>query len=138
MDSDTLKSFAADTLLEELRPYINEVKEVFVNAARDTLESIITGRRTLDEWAKIAIRGVDKVKAQVIRENGWEYIGGKLNFKMSDKSSHKVVISFELYYQDEDKKWRKVGAGSDMYASNFTLEAIEEIKSQGMVSFEVD
>lgn len=138
MDSDTLKSFAADTLLEELRPYINEVKEVFANAARDTFESIITGRRTLDEWAKIAIRGVDKVKAQVIRENGWEYIGGKLNFKMSDKSSHKVVISFELYYQDEGKKWRKVGAESDMYASNFSLEAIEEIKSQGTVSFEVN
>lgn len=138
MDSDILKSFAADILLEELKPYLNEVKEVLANAARDTFESIITGRRTINEWAKIAICGVDKVKARVIRENGWKYIGGKLNFRMSDKSSHKIVISFELYYQDEDKKWRKVEAESDMYASNFILEDIEEIKSQGTVSFEVD
>lgn len=138
MVSDILKGFASDALIEALKPYVNEGKEVLENAARDTFESMITGRRTIDEWAKIAICGVDKVKDQVVRENGWKYIGGKLNFRMSDKSSHKVVISFELYYQDGDKKWRKVGAESDMYASNFTREALGDIKSQGTVSFEVD
>lgn len=138
MVSDILKGFASDALLEALKPYVNEGKEVLENAARDTFESMITGRRTINEWAKIAICGVDKVKEQVVREKGWKYIGGKLNFRMSDKSSHKVVISFELYYQDEDKKWRKVGAESDMFASNFTLEALGDIKSQGTVSFEVD
>lgn len=138
IDKSKLKNLALDILLEELRPYINDGKDVLANAARDTVESIITGRRTIQEWAEIAICGVDKVKEQVIRENGWKYVGGKLNFAIFDKNVHKVVISFELYYQDENKEWQKVGAESDMYASNFTLEALEEIKSQGKVSFEVD
>ncbi len=96
----------------------------------------ITGRRTINEWVEIAIGGVDKVKIRIIKEYGWKYVGGKLNFTMSKKVSHKVVVSFELYYQDEN--WQKVGAESDMYASNFTLEALEEIESQGIVSFEVN
>lgn len=138
IDKDILKNFAVDILLDELKPYVNEAKGVLANATRDTVESIITGRRTINEWAEIAIGGVDKVKVQVIKENGWKYVGGKLNFAMSDKVSHKVVISFELYYLDENGKWQKVGAESDMFASNFTLEALEEIKSHGTVSFEVD
>ncbi|MBD5504058.1 MAG: hypothetical protein HDR09_10045 [Lachnospiraceae bacterium] len=129
---------AVDILLGELRPYVSETKDVLANAARDTYESIITGRRTINEWAEIAIGGVDKVKAEVIKEYGWKYVGGKLNFTMSEKVSHKAVISIELYFQDENGNWQKVGAESDMYASNFTMEALEEIKSQGIVSFEVD
>lgn len=138
IDKDKLKKLAVEILLEELKPYVSEAKGVLANAAHDTVESIITGRRTINEWAEIAISGVDKVKVQVIKENGWKYVGGKLNFTMSDRVSHKVVISFELYYQDENGNWQKVGAESDMYASNFTLEALEEIKAQGIVSFEVD
>lgn len=135
---EKIKELATDILLGELRPYLNEAKDLLANAARDTFESIVTGRRTINEWAEIAICGVDKVKTQVIKENGWKYIGGKLNFTMPEKVSHKVVISFELYFQDENENWQKVGAESDMYASNFTQEAFEEIKSQGTVSFEVD
>lgn len=135
---EKIMDLAADILLGELKPYLNEAKDLLANAARDTVESIITGRRTINEWAEIAICGVDKVKARVVKENGWKYVGGKLNFTMSEKVSHKVVISFELYFQDEKDNWQKVGAESDMYASNFTLEALEEIKSQGTVSYEVD
>ena len=138
IDKDKLKKVAVDILLGELAPYVNDGKDVLANAARDTVESMITGRKTIQEWAKIAIVGVDKVKEQVVRENGWKYVGGKLNFAMSDKNARKVVISFELYYQDEKKEWQKVGAESDMFATNFTLEALEEIKSNGKVSFEVD
>lgn len=138
MNKEKIKDFAVDILLDELKPYVSEAKDVLANAARDTVESIITGRRTIDEWAKIAIGGVDKVKMQVIQENGWRYVGGKLNFMMKDKNLRKVVIMFELYYLDENGIWQKVGAESDMYASNFTLEALEEIKTKGTVSFEVD
>lgn len=138
MNRDKMKDFAMDILSDALKPYISDAKDVLANAVRDTVESIITGRRTINEWAEIAISGVDKIKAQVIKENGWKYVGGELKFAMSDKNLRKVVISFELYYQDGNEKWQKVGAESDIYASNFTLEALEEIKSQGTISFEVD
>ena len=109
-----------------------------LNAARDTVERIITGRRPIDEWAKIAIAVVDQIKDRAVSEEGLRYIGGKLKFAISRKRADKVVISFELYFQDSNNEWQKIGADSDLFASCFTLEALDEIKSKGEVSFEVE
>lgn len=138
MIKSAIKELAANALMDALMPYVNDAKETVLNTARDTFESVITGRRTIDEWAEISIKGVDRVKDKVAEQNDWQYVGGKLNFAMSANFSDKVVVSFELYYQDEDKKWQKVGAESDMYASNFTLEALEDIQTKGTVSYEVE
>ena len=138
MIKHAIKELAVSTLIETLKPYANDAKDALMNTARDTLESAITGRRSIEEWAEIAIKGVDKVKNKVVEQNGWKYIGGKLNFQLSEAISDKVVISYELYYQDSDKNWQKVSAESDMYASNFTLEALEDIKTNGKVSYEVE
>lgn len=138
MIKQAIKELAVSTLIETLKPYADDAKDALMNTARDTLESAITGRRTIEEWAEIAIKGVDKVKNKVVEQNGWKYIGGKLNFQLSETTSDKVVISYELYYQDSDKNWQKVSAESDMYASNFTLEALEDIKTNGKVSYEVE
>ena len=109
-----------------------------MDAARDTVERIITGRRPIEEWAKIAIAGVDEIKDRAVSEEGLRYVGGKLKFAMSGKRADKVVISFELYFQDDKNEWHKIGADSDLFASCFTLEALDEIKSKGEVSFEVE
>lgn len=138
MIKSAIKELAVNALMDALTPYVNDAKETVLNTARDAFESAITGRRTIDEWAEISIKGVDRVKDMVVEQNDWQYVGGKLNFTMSTKSPDKVVISFELYYQDEGKKWQKVGAESDMYASNFTLEALEDIEAKGIVSYEVE
>lgn len=138
MIKQAIKELAVSTLIETLKPYANDAKDALMNTARDTLESAITGRRSIEEWAEIAIKGVDKVKNKVVEQNGWKYIGGKLNFQLSETISDKVVIFYELYYQDSDKNWQKVSAESDMYASNFTLEALEDIKTNGKVSYEVE
>lgn len=138
MIKQAIKELAVSTLIETLKPYANDAKDALMNTARDTLESAITGRRSIEEWAEIAIKGVDKVKNKVVEQNGWKYIGGKLNFQLSETISDKVVISYELYYQDSDKNWQKVSTESDMYASNFTLEALEDIKTNGKVSYEVE
>ena len=125
---------AKSTLSDVLSSYIQDVND----SARDTFESIITVRRTIDEWAEIAIKGVDQIKDRAVNEEGLSYVGGKLTFAMSVQNPQKVVISFELYFLDENNEWQKVGADSDMYASVFTLEALEEIKSKCEVSFEVE
>ncbi|MDO5019172.1 MAG: hypothetical protein Q4E29_01705 [Lachnospiraceae bacterium] len=138
MIKQAIKDLAVSTLIETLKPYADDAKDALMNTARDTLESAITGRRSIEEWAEIAIKGVDKVKKKVVEQNGWKYIGGKLNFQLSETISDKVVISYELYYQDSDKNWQKVSAESDMYVSNFTLEALEDIKTNGKVSYEVE
>jgi hypothetical protein len=121
-----------------LGPYAEDAKEATMNAARDTVERIITGRRPIEDWAKIAIPVVDQIKDRAVSEEDLRYVGGKLKFAMSKKRADKVVISFELYFQDRNNEWQKVGADSDLFASCFTLEALDEIKSKGEVSFEVE
>lgn len=133
-----IQKFAIDMLKDILEPIIDEAKEVLKDAVHATFEGTMLGRQTIDEWATIIIKGVDKVKNELAKEKGWHYVGGKLNFARSTKSTNKVAVSFELYYQDENKNWKKVGAESDMFDSDFTLEALEEIKSKGCVSFEVE
>ncbi len=138
MIGSILKTFARDAFVEALSSYADDAKAGVVNTVRDTFESIITGRRTIDEWAEIASKGVDQVKRRVEEENGWRYVGGRLNFAMSPKDFNKVTISYELYYQDENDGWQRVTADSDMQASNFTIEALESIEENGKISFEVE
>jgi hypothetical protein len=121
-----------------LRPYIEDTKNTAMNSARDTLEAVVTGRRSIDEWANIAIDGVDQIKERAIEEGDLRYVGGKLNFAMSTENAQKVVISFELYFLDENNQWHKIGADSDMAASNFTVDSLEEIADKGIVSFDVE
>lgn len=138
MISNELKEIAANVLMEEIKPYVNDIKDAVKNTVRDNYERMITGRRTIDEWAAIAIKGVDKVRNQVVEQKGWKYVGGKLNFQMLNNSKDKVVISFELYFQDNYSRWQKIVAESDMYASNFTIEALEDIDKNRKISFEVE
>jgi hypothetical protein len=35
------------------------------------------------------------------------------------------------------ENWQKAGAESDVFASNFTLEALDDIKTNGIISYEV-
>ena len=131
-----------DKVVEKVAEYLGRCIEnatnAAMNAARDTVERIITGRLTIEEWAEIAIKGVDKIKARAVDEEELTYVGGKLKFTMSEQKANKVVITFELYFQDENAEWHKIGANSDLFASNFTLEALDEIKSNGEISYEVE
>ena len=57
MISNELKEIAANVLMEEIKPYVNDIKDAVKNTVRDNYERMITGRRTIDEWAAIAIKG---------------------------------------------------------------------------------
>jgi hypothetical protein len=133
-----IKEAAKFIFTEVILVYADDIKDSVANAARDNVERIITGRRTIEDWSKICIEAVDKIKDHAVNEEGLRYVGGKLKFAMSQKKENKAVISFELYFQDKNNEWHKIGAESDLYASNFTLEALDEIKSAGGVSFEVE
>ena len=129
---------AKSVLLDVIGSYAKDVKDSARNTAKDTFESTVTAKRTIDEWAEVAIKGVDQIKNRAVNEGGLRYVGGKLKFAMSAKNPQKIVISFELYFLDENGEWQKVGADSDMHVSIFTHEALEEIRSKCEVSFEVE
>jgi hypothetical protein len=135
------KEAVKDVVGEAVDEKISDAKSVVFdsakNALRDVLESAVTGRRPLDDWTEISIKAIDEMKEKYIEENDWTYVGGRLNFQMSSKNDDKVVISYELYFQDMQENWQKAGAESDVFASNFTLEALDDIKTNGIISYEV-
>lgn len=122
-----------DVLEKQKDPLSDAVK----NAVNDGIESIVTGKRTIDEWAEIAINGVDKIKDQKTREENLQFVDGTLYFEISHNNPKNVIISFQLYFLDDTNEWKKVEGHSDVKISNFTDDAIEEMKTKGNVKFSV-
>lgn len=127
------KGIAAEVFDEQKDNIFAAVK----NTVRDKTESIITGKKTINEWAEIAIKVIDKSIRQITSENNLKYIGGKLNFQISDAKPEYIILAFQLYFLDENQKWQKTEASSDILASNFTEEALEDLKNSGKIEFEV-
>ena len=116
---------------------IEDVKNASKDAISDTVHELVVGKRTIEDWADSAIKGVDEIKDKVVSEENKIFVGGYLDFAMSKKNNKKVVISFELYFLDEDKQWEKMTAESDVYATTFTADALEELRSKDKIRFEV-
>lgn len=138
IDKDLIFDKVLGEVIGAATTYANDLGGAMMNAGRDMVESMLTGRRTLDEWAQIAGKAVDEIKKTYIEDKGWEYVGGKIHFTMSPNNPKKVVISIELYCQDENEQWQRVTAASDMFASNYTKEALADIRSNGKISYEAE
>jgi predicted aldo/keto reductase-like oxidoreductase len=120
------------------REVLNELKNVDIKSLTDTVENLAGGRRNLEEWCKIAAKPVDDAVAKTISEDGLQFVGGYLSFTFSDSSKKKVIIAYEIYFVDSQKNWTKQNAGSEVYANNFTQDALEEISGKGTVKFDVE
>lgn len=134
-----LTTLAKGALTAALGPFIAEARDATLNAAHDTIRSAVAGRMSIDEWASVAIKGVDKVKERVIEEGDLRFVGGKLKFTHSTLNLEEAVtISFQLYFLDELGKWQMASAESDVPASKFTLEDLDELRSEGEIIFDVE
>lgn len=133
-----LVMLAKGALTAVIGPFVEEARDAALNAAQDTIRSTVTGRMSIDEWAGIAIEGIDKVKERALEEGNLHFVGGKLNFALSENALDAVAVSFQLYFQDELKKWQKVEADNDIPACKFTPEALDELKTKGKIIFEVE
>ena len=102
------------------------------------MHNTVTGKMTIEEWADIAIVGIDNVKERIVNEGELRYIGGKLKFLPVGNDHESVSMYFELYFLDESESWHKADAGIDVSAYKFDDEALEQIRSTGAVVFEVE
>jgi hypothetical protein len=133
-----LKLVAKAALTAVVGPFVEEAREAALNAAQGMVRSKLAGRMSIEEWAGIVIECVDNVKARAIDEGNLRYIGGKLKFSISENAQGIVVVSFQLYFQDDFEKWHKAEADSDLPVSVFTPEALEELETKGEVVYEVE
>ncbi len=121
-----------------IAPFIEEAREVALDTAQSAIRSMVAGKMSIDEWANTAIKQVDDVKKRAAEENNLQYVGGKLKFSISASNPNCVAMSFQLYFQDENNKWHKAEAASDVPASKFTGDDLNELKDNGEVVFDVE
>jgi hypothetical protein len=117
--------------------YAQDAKNAIKNAFKDTLESVMSGKRSFEEWGDIVQKTIDNTIARAIEEEGLCFVSGYLKFYVSKNDANKIVIAYELYFVDSGKQWIKKEAQSDVYASNFTQDALAEIEKSHIVKFEV-
>jgi hypothetical protein len=115
----------------------DKAKDVLKDIVRDATEDVLTGKRSLQEWSEIVEPVVDKIIEKEQHSQDWEYIGGKLKFKYNDERHTKIDITYELYFIDVEENWHKINASSDVNANTFTDDALEEIKANDEVSYEI-
>lgn len=129
---------AENTLSNVVEKQKDPIVNAVTDAANDFIESVVAGTRTIDEWAEIAIKGVDKIRERKEIEEGLCYVDGRMFFEISRKNPKKVNISFQLYFQDSSDEWKRVDGCSDVMTSNFTDDAIDEMRSKGRIEFGVE
>lgn len=133
-----LALFAKAALTTVIGPFVEEAREAALNAAQDAVRGVVSGKMSIGEWAEIVIKCVDSVKDRIANEGDLNFVGGKLNFTMSDNAADNVSVSFELYFQDAMSKWHKAAADNDIPTSLFTLGALDELREKGTISYEVE
>ena len=131
-----IKLLAKAALTAVIGPFIEEAREATVTAAQNAIRETIAPKMTLEEWADVVIKGVDKVKDRIVIEGNLRYIGGKLKFAVAGSDS--VNVSFELYFLDDNEQWHKADAEKDIPSSKFTPDSLEEIKAKGVIPYEVE
>jgi hypothetical protein len=115
-----------------------ETRKVASRAFLQAVERVISGRRSLEEWCEVVSGPVDDAVARTVTEDGLKFVGGYLSFSIAGLTANKVTIAYELYFGDEQRNWVKQYAYSDVYARNFSHEALEEISCTGSVKFRVE
>lgn len=136
--SGTLTMLAKGALTAVIAPFVEEARDVALNAAQDAIRNTVTGKMSVNEWAGIVIEGVDKVKERVVAEDNLRFIGGKMRFTISEINLDMVTVSFQLYFLDELEQWQKAEASCNIPVSAFTTEALDELKLKHEIIFEVE
>ena len=136
--SGALMMVAKAALTAVVGPFVEDAREAAMNAASDTLHSVIAGQIPLAEWAALAGQSADQVKQRAVLEGELQFVGGKLKFALSEQGAAWVTISFALYFLDKNRKWQLASAAIDVPASKFEPETLEELRTQGEILYELE
>ena len=106
------------------------------NIVETFLGAFISSNMEIDELAKVYSEELDKIILKEM-DNNLSYVGG--NFHMDYINEKTFGLSFELFFQDENKEWVKKAATSKPQPKNYlTYDAFAELRESKKISFEID
>lgn len=92
---------------------------------------------SLEELADSYSKKLDTLILKQEKEKNYQYIGGELKIYYIDAKYFGVDIS--LYFQDENKQWKKTSIKSNPQKSKYIQkEAFDELCAKKAISFEVN
>lgn len=136
--SAALAEVAKSALGSVVSPFVEEAKDIAVNAAQDAIRGKMAGRMSAEEWADIVVDSVDAVKDRAMVEGNLRYIGGEIKFTQPEGMQNVVTVSFQLFFLDADEKWQKAEASYDIPVARFTMETMEELAAKGEIKYAVE
>jgi len=116
----------------------DKVVSAIKDAVSDTIHSMVAGKESIERWAEIVTEGADKIIKETVETENLRYVGGKLRFAFSKRNPQKIDVSFELYFLDSANEWQKKVATSDVYASAFTDDSLDELRTAGMIEYSIE
>ncbi len=126
-------------LLEVFGPFLRDANDAMVETAHDMLRDAIGGKLTFDEFAQAVSKDVDRTKLRVERNENLRYVGGILKFAPSKSVGLEfLVVSFQLYFIDEEKIWHMTSAQSEVPAAKFSQVCLDELCAKGEIVYEVE
>lgn len=127
------------SILSELQvKYGEDLKNISFDLITNTIEGILIGKRTLDEWATIVIKTIDNIIDTTIREYDYKYLGGILKFNIPSDLLPEVIISYDLYFSDNEGNYFKNSATSSVKKDNFIKEDLDKLKESVTICYEVE
>ena len=106
------------------------------NVIESFLSVVIKRDMEIDELAKLYSAKLDEIIRKEIGNN-LSYVGGTFNLSYLDEKSFE--LSFELFFQDAEKDWvKKESTSTPQPISYLTDNAVKELRTEKVISFEVD
>ena len=111
--------------------------QVLIDSAFEALKEILKPNMSLDDVAENYSPNIDDIIVKYEKE-GVKFSAGK--FKIACLGKDSFVLSFELYFQDKNKKWSKVAKSSAPMEAKTWLskEAWLELRNIGEKVFDVE
>lgn len=111
--------------------------QILIDSAFEALKEIFRPNMSLDDVAEKYSPNIDDIIVRYEKE-GVKFSAGKFKIACLDKDS--FVLSFELYFQDKNKKWSKVAKSSTPMEAKTWLSSTAwlELKNIGEKVFDVD
>lgn len=102
----------------------------------ERLFDAIRGKWSYEVWMDMIGRFTDELIIKTESDKVLEYDHGLCGVRYDRNDA--VEVTLRLYFTDSDKKVTRFDANRIFALEKFTHEAVEKIKSDGCVSFEID
>ena len=121
---------------QEIQAAINIGKEILGNLLGQVTE-ILRPSMSLDDLKAVYSAPLDDIILREEELKGCKYVGGE--FVISYVDSNNYGCSYDLYFQDAEKKWAKMSAKSQPLSIKYLEDAAwRELIGKREIKFEID